>query len=90
VVAVSWAGGSRLVVVGRPPGGAEQMSYVNTDGSTVNASKIAGPSEVTGLAASEREDQPLLAQSGGGIARQHRDGTWPIVGPEGTAPAYPG
>lgn len=90
VVAVSWAGGSRLVVVGRPEGGAEQMSYVNTDGSTVNASKVAAPSEVTGLAASEQDEHPLLAQSGEGIARQHRDGTWLVVGPDGTAPAYPG
>jgi hypothetical protein len=90
VGAVSWAGGNRLVVVGRPPGGAEQMSYVNTDGSTVNASKVAGPSEVTGLASSEREDHPLLAQSGEGIAQQLRDGTWLIVGPDGAAPAYPG
>lgn len=90
VVAVSWAGGSRLVVVGRPPGGAEQMSYVNTDGSTVSASKVAGPSEFTALAASEEEDRELLAQSAEGIARQGRDGTWLVVGPDGTAPAYPG
>ncbi len=90
VVAVAWAGGSRLVVVGRPPGGAEQMSYVNTDGSTVNATSVAGPSEITGVAASEQEEQPLLARSGDGIARQHQDGTWRIVSPEGTSPAYPG
>ncbi len=90
VVAVSWAGGSRLVVVGRPAGGAEQMSFVNTDGSTINATSVAGPSEVTGVAASEQEEHPLLAQSGDGIARQHQDGTWRIVSPEGTSPAYPG
>lgn len=69
VTAMSWAGDSQLVVVGREHGGVQQMRYVRVDGSPMPGS---GPSALTGveeIAASEDESQPLVAHSADGIVR---------------------
>ncbi|MEU6803544.1 LpqB family beta-propeller domain-containing protein [Streptomyces neyagawaensis] len=90
VSAMSWAGDSRLVVVGREPGGVQQTRYVQVDGST-----LAGPapSALTGveeIAASEDESQPLVAHSADGIVRLAPGEQWQTVVKEGSAPIYPG
>ncbi|WP_037834249.1 LpqB family beta-propeller domain-containing protein, partial [Streptomyces sp. NRRL S-481] len=46
VTAMSWAGDSRLVVVGREHGGVEQMRYVQVDGSTPD---VPAPAALTGV-----------------------------------------
>ncbi|MCE7082378.1 LpqB family beta-propeller domain-containing protein [Streptomyces sp. ST2-7A] len=91
VVAVSWAGAGRLVVAGRPEGGVDQIQYVGVDGSTAPTAPVPGLSDVTGVAASEREDRPLLAESADGVARlQQQDAQWKVVMADGTGPVYPG
>ncbi|MGW0704863.1 LpqB family beta-propeller domain-containing protein [Streptomyces sp. NPDC002643] len=90
VSAMSWAGDSRLVVVGREPGGVQQMHYVQVDGSTLSGP---APSALTGveeIAASEDERQPLVAHSTDGIVRLSPGAQWQTVVKEGTAPVYPG
>ncbi|MFF6780370.1 LpqB family beta-propeller domain-containing protein [Streptomyces sp. NPDC012510] len=90
VTAMSWAGDSQLVVVGREPGGVQQMRYVRVDGSPTPGS---GPSALTGVeevAASEDESQPLVAHSADGIVRLSPGEQWQTVVKEGTAPVYPG
>ncbi|MDX3644084.1 LpqB family beta-propeller domain-containing protein [Streptomyces sp. MB09-02B] len=90
VTAMSWAGDSRLVVVGREPGGVQQMRYVRVDGSPIPGS---GPSALTGveeIAASEDESQPLVAHSADGIVRLSPGQQWQTVVKEGSAPVYPG
>ncbi|GHE52344.1 LpqB family beta-propeller domain-containing protein [Streptomyces capitiformicae] len=90
VSAMSWAGDSRLVVVGREPGGVQQMRYVQVDGSTLPGP---APSALTGveeIAASEDESQPLVAHSADGIVRLSPGAQWQTVIKEGTAPVYPG
>ena len=89
VAAVSWAGGSRLVVVGRPADGVEQLLYVETDGSTASTATVPGLNDVTGVAASEDENEPLLAQTGTAIAVLQDNAQWKRVD-EGVAPVYPG
>ncbi|WP_129842302.1 LpqB family beta-propeller domain-containing protein [Streptomyces sp. RFCAC02] len=89
VAAVSWAGDSRLVVVGRPSDGVEQLLYVQTDGSMVNTPSVPGLNDATGVAAAEEESEPLLAETAGGIAWL-ADGTqWKKID-GGSAPVYPG
>lgn len=91
VTAASWAGGSRLVIVGRPDGGVEQLQYVNTDGSSSSAPTVPGLTNVvTGVAAAEGERQPLLAETEEGIARLEYDANWRLFTKEGSAPFYPG
>ncbi|MDB1089458.1 LpqB family beta-propeller domain-containing protein [Streptomyces sp. ACA25] len=90
VMAASWAGGSRLVVVGRPVDGVERMQYVSTDGSAVNTPSLQGLSDVIGVAASEKEEQPLLAEAKDGIARLQHDANWKILSQGGSGPFYPG
>ncbi|MGK5533467.1 LpqB family beta-propeller domain-containing protein, partial [Streptomyces sp. URMC 129] len=92
VAAASWAGGSRLVVVGRPENGVEQLHYVATDGSPLNAPSVPGLNDVTAVAAAEDERQPLLAQTGDDIARLQDDAQWKLVADAkgGFAPVYPG
>ncbi|OEU87152.1 hypothetical protein DB35_26955 [Streptomyces abyssalis] len=90
VAAMSWAGGSRLVVVGRESGSVQQMQYIETDGSASNQPALPGINDVTGVAASEDESKPLLADSEDGIVRLPPDANWKTLTDSGTSPAYPG
>ncbi|MFI9046817.1 LpqB family beta-propeller domain-containing protein [Streptomyces sp. NPDC053427] len=90
VVAASWAGGSRLVVVGRESGGVQQMQFMETDGSASNAQTLPGVNGVKAVAASEDETRPLIADATEGIVRLPPDANWKTVAKEGTAPVYPG
>ncbi|MFF4349011.1 LpqB family beta-propeller domain-containing protein [Streptomyces sp. NPDC001530] len=91
VTAMSWAGDSRLVVVGREQGGVQQMRYVQVDGSTPVGT---APSALTGvkeIAASEDEQLPLVAHSEeDGIVRLSSGEQWQKVVKDGAAPVYPG
>ncbi|WP_431784004.1 LpqB family beta-propeller domain-containing protein [Streptomyces chumphonensis] len=90
VVAVSWAGGSRMVVVGKEAGGVQQVRVMSTDGSPGTPAKLPNVNKIESIAASEDEDKPLLAFSAEGIVRLPRDGDWQEVTEEGSAPVYPG
>ncbi|MFG2291568.1 LpqB family beta-propeller domain-containing protein [Streptomyces sp. NPDC048595] len=90
VVAASWAGGSRLVVVGRESGGVQQMQFMETDGSASNAQTLPGVNGVKAVAASEDETRPLIADATEGIVRLPPDANWKTVTKDGTAPVYPG
>ncbi|MBW1603257.1 hypothetical protein JJV70_14335 [Streptomyces sp. JJ66] len=90
VVAVSWAGGSRLVVVGKEFGGVQQVRVMSTDGSPGTPAKLPGVNEIESIAATEDETKPLLADSAEGIVRLPPDGDWLQVAEEGHAPVYPG
>ncbi|MFI6087529.1 LpqB family beta-propeller domain-containing protein [Streptomyces sp. NPDC051218] len=90
VTAMSWAGGSRLVVVGRESGGVQQMRYVQSDGSVPVGATLPGLTGVKEIAASENERQPLVAHSDDGIVRLPTGAQWQTVVKEGTAPVYPG
>ncbi|MFI1421797.1 LpqB family beta-propeller domain-containing protein [Streptomyces sp. NPDC020731] len=89
VTAMSWAGDSRLVVVGREQGGVEQMKYVEVDGSTPDVPPPAALTGVKAVTASEDEQAPLMAYSVDGIVRLPTGAQWQKV-TEGTAPVYPG
>ncbi|MDK1476924.1 LpqB family beta-propeller domain-containing protein [Streptomyces sp. 549] len=90
VVAASWAGGSRMVVVGKESGGVQQLRVISTDGSAGTPPKLPGVNNVKGIAASEDEEKPLLADSEEGIVRLPRDADWQEVTKKGSAPVYPG
>ncbi|GAU71305.1 putative lipoprotein [Streptomyces sp. NBRC 110611] len=90
VVAASWAGGSRLVVVGRESGGVQQMQFMETDGSASNAQTLPGVNGVKSVAASEDETRPLIADAAEGIVRLPPDANWKTVVKDGMAPVYPG
>ncbi len=90
VTAMSWAGGSRLVVVGRESGGVQQMRYVQCDGSVLSGTTLPGLTGVKEIAASESEQQPLVAHSDDGIVRLPAGSQWQTVVKEGSAPVYPG
>ncbi|MFI0264958.1 LpqB family beta-propeller domain-containing protein [Streptomyces sp. NPDC017056] len=90
VVAASWAGGSRLVVVGRQSGGVQQMQFMETDGSASSAQTLPGVSGVKAVTASEDENRPLVADGAEGIVRLPQDANWKTVAKEGKAPVYPG
>lgn len=90
VAAASWAGGSRLVVVGRESGSVQQLQYMETDGSVSDQPTLPGINDVTGVAASEDESRPLLADSEDGIVRLPPDANWKTLTDSGSAPAYPG
>jgi hypothetical protein len=90
VAAASWAGGSQLVVVGRPADGVEQWQSVATDGSLATTPPVPGLNDVTGVAAAEDERKPLLAETADGIARLGDDSQWKLVSEDGTGPFYPG
>ncbi|MEU7317693.1 LpqB family beta-propeller domain-containing protein [Streptomyces sp. NPDC007083] len=90
VSAASWAGGSRLVVVGRESGSVQQLQYMETDGSVSDQPTLPGITDVTGVAASEDESKPLLADSEEGIVRLPPDANWRMLTENGSAPAYPG
>ncbi len=90
VSAVSWAGVSRLVVVGRETGGVQQLQYVETDASVSDQPTLPGINDVMGVAASEDESRALLASSEDGIVRLPPDANWKTLTESGSAPAYPG
>ncbi|MGW6024802.1 LpqB family beta-propeller domain-containing protein [Streptomyces sp. NPDC055099] len=90
VTAMSWAGGSRLVVVGRESGGVQQMRYVQCDGSMPAGATLPGLTGVKEIAASEDEQQPLVAHSDDGIVRLPTGAQWQTVVEQGSAPVYPG
>lgn len=90
VAAASWAGGSRLVVVGRESGSVQQLLYMETDGSAANQPTLPGINDVTGVAASEDESKPLLADSEDGIVRLPPDANWKTLTDSGSGPVYPG
>ncbi|WP_309097276.1 LpqB family beta-propeller domain-containing protein [Streptomyces sp.] len=89
VTAMSWAGDSRLVVVGREHGGVEQMRYVQVDGSTPDAPAPAALTGVKEVTAAEDDGLPLVANSVDGIVRLPTGAQWQKV-TQGTAPVYPG
>jgi hypothetical protein len=89
VTAMSWAGDSRLVVVGRERGGVQQIGYVQVDGSAPEASVPAALTGVKEIAATEDERLPLVAYSEDLIVRLPSGMQWQKV-TEGTAPVYPG
>ncbi|WP_333774747.1 LpqB family beta-propeller domain-containing protein [Streptomyces sp. IBSBF 3136] len=90
VTAMSWAGDSRLVVVGLEQGGVHQMRYVQVDGSTLDGLAPAALSGVKAIAASEDDRVPLVAYSEDGIVRLPSGAQWQKVDKDGTAPIYPG
>ncbi|TXS14948.1 hypothetical protein EAO70_17955 [Streptomyces sp. adm13(2018)] len=91
VTAVSWAGPSRLVVVGREAGGVQQIRYLQTDGSTSATSVLPGLNGVTSVAAPHQGSVPLVADSGNdGIVRLVPGTNWQPVLKAGTSPVYPG
>lgn len=90
VDAVSWAGGSRLVVAGTESGGVQELRYMETDGSPGNSPTLPGPGKVEQIAATEDENTPLIAKASDGIVRLPPDANWKTVVKEGTAPVYPG
>ncbi|MBA2949559.1 LpqB family beta-propeller domain-containing protein [Streptomyces himalayensis] len=90
VTAMSWAGGSRLVVVGRESGGVQQIRYVKCDGLTPSGGVLPGLNGVKEIAASENDQLPLVANSDDGIVRLPVGAAWQTVVEDGTAPVYPG
>ncbi|GAA2219115.1 LpqB family beta-propeller domain-containing protein [Streptomyces aculeolatus] len=93
VRAVSWAGESRLLVVGRESEGVQQMRLVSTDGSVPPAAELGqGLTGVTAVAAAEDGTKPLVAATEDGIVRLPQNAYWKAVlgGEGGTAPVYPG
>lgn len=91
VTAMSWAGDSRLVVVGSQKGGVQQMQYVQVDGSTPLGTSPSALANVKEIAASEDEQLPLVAHSEtDGIVRLSAGEQWQKLVQDGTAPVYPG
>jgi hypothetical protein len=90
VSALSWAGDSRLLVVGQEHGGVQQMRYVQVDGSALDGPAPGALPGVKALAASENERVPLVAYSDDGIVRLPSGAQWQKVDKDGTAPVYPG
>ncbi|MDX3578847.1 LpqB family beta-propeller domain-containing protein [Streptomyces sp. FL07-04A] len=90
VRAVSWAGDSRLVVVGREAGGVEQVQYVQSDGSIPEAGTLPGLTEVTSIAASEDSDTPLFATSKNGLLWLPGGSGWRTLKETASMALYPG
>lgn len=91
VTAVSWAGPSRLVVVGTEAGGVQQVRYVQTDGSTSTTSVLPGLNGVTAVAAPHGEQSPVVADSNNdGIVRLVPGANWQPIVKDGRSPVYPG
>ncbi|MET9430799.1 LpqB family beta-propeller domain-containing protein [Streptomyces sp. NPDC003036] len=90
VSSVSWAGPSRLVVLGKLAGGVQQVRYIQTDGST-SAAGVPGLNQVKAVAAANDERAPLVAASADdGIVRLQAGGNWQPMAEKGTSPVYPG
>ncbi|WP_249399931.1 LpqB family beta-propeller domain-containing protein [Streptomyces argyrophylli] len=90
VSAISWAGDSRLLVVGQEQGGVQQMRYVQVDGSTLDGPAPGALTSVKAVAASEDDRVPLVAYSEDGIVRLPAGAQWQKVDKDGSAPVYPG
>ncbi|MFE5796974.1 LpqB family beta-propeller domain-containing protein [Streptomyces sp. NPDC056503] len=91
VSSVSWAGPSRLVVVGREAGGVQQIRFLQTDGSTSASSVLSGLNGVSAVTAPYRDTEPLVAASrNDGIVRLMPGANWQPVVKSGTVPVYPG
>ncbi|MFJ2175601.1 LpqB family beta-propeller domain-containing protein [Streptomyces sp. NPDC087851] len=91
VTAVSWAGPSRLVVVGKEQGGVQQVRYMQTDGSTSASSVLPGLNQVTAIAAADDDQQPVVADSeDAGIVRLPTGANWQTMVEVGSSPVYPG
>ncbi|MFF2845404.1 LpqB family beta-propeller domain-containing protein [Streptomyces sp. NPDC058001] len=90
VTAMSWAGGSRLVVVGREAGGVQQIRYVQCDGSVPTTPVLPGLTGVREIAASDDDRLPVVAHSDDGIVRLPPGEPWQMVLRKGTGPVYPG
>ncbi|WP_328871792.1 LpqB family beta-propeller domain-containing protein [Streptomyces sp. NBC_00287] len=90
VTTVSWAGDSRLVVVGREQDGVQTVRYVQVDGSTPEGPAPAALTGVKEIAATEDDRLPLVAYSEDGIVRLQSGAQWQKVVTDGTAPVYPG
>ncbi len=93
VTAMSWAGGSRLVVVGRESGGVQQVRYIQCDGSAPASGVLPGLTGVEEIAAADDDRLPLVALSDDGIVRMPPGAPWQTVGKGGTggtSPVYPG
>ncbi|MCK8676765.1 LpqB family beta-propeller domain-containing protein [Streptomyces lichenis] len=89
VRSVSWAGPSRLVVLGKPAGGVEQVRYLQTDGATSGAA-VPGLNQVQAIAAADDERAPLVAAADDGIVRLQAGANWQPMVKKGSAPVYPG
>ncbi|MEU2159220.1 LpqB family beta-propeller domain-containing protein [Streptomyces sp. NPDC019396] len=90
VTAVSWAGPSRLVVVGKEAGGVQQVRYIATDGSLSPAGGVPGLNKVSAVAATDDEEQPLVAVSEDGLVRLAPSANWQTMIDKGSSPVYPG
>lgn len=98
VDAVSWAGGSRLLVAGNERGGLQQLLYIETDGSRSNAAALPGITGVRGIAAPENPTSPGNSKKAPGVVAEREDGivrllpdmNWNWVAKDGSAPVYPG
>ncbi|MEW2083210.1 LpqB family beta-propeller domain-containing protein [Streptomyces sp. NPDC005283] len=91
VTAVSWAGYSRLVVVGKESGGVQQVRYIQTDGSSSATSILPGLNRVKAVAASDDENRPLVAYSeDDGIVWLPTGANWQTLVEDGSSPVYPG
>ncbi|MEU7568328.1 LpqB family beta-propeller domain-containing protein [Streptomyces fradiae] len=89
VTSVSWAGPSRLIVLGKQAGGVQQVRYLQTDGSA-SAAVIPGLNQVKTVAAASDERAPLVAAADGGIVRLQSGVNWQPMVEKGTSPVYPG
>jgi hypothetical protein len=91
VTAVSWAGPSRLVIVGKEAGGVQQMRFIQADGSTSDASVLPGLNQVTAIAAGDADTKALVAESGdAGVVQLPTGGNWQAIVEHGSSPVYPG
>ena len=90
VTAMSWAGDSRLVVVGHEQGGLQQMRYAQVDGSVPEGQALAALTGVKEIAASENDRMPLVAYSEDGIVRLPSGTQWQKLVKSGSGPVYPG
>ncbi|TWV42589.1 hypothetical protein FRZ03_19700 [Streptomyces misionensis] len=90
VSALTWAGDSRLLVVGQEQGGVQQMRYVQVDGATLDGPAPGALPGVKAITASEDDRVPLVAYSDDGIVRLPTGAQWQKVDKDGTAPVYPG
>lgn len=90
VSSVSWAGASRLVMLGSDvTGGGQQIKYVRTDGSK-EAPALQSIGEAVSVAASEDQGRPLLASYNGSVYWLPVGSNWKKVTPKGGSPVYPG